>query len=267
MNFFERLDLAVGATNSLLCIGLDSDITKIPEPYRSDPSPQFSFNRHIIEETSEFASAFKPNIAFYEGRGPQGIAELIDTCSFIRTHAPDRPIILDAKRGDIDSTNVGYVKLAFDVIGADAITLNPYLGQEALQPFLKMDDKGFFVLCRTSNKGAGEFQDKLVDGVPLYQFIARRVSEVWNTKGNCGLVAGATNPDELRQVRSMVGDMTLLVPGIGAQGGEVKETVEAGQNSKGAGMVINVSRGVIFNSDPREAAQNYRDQINMYRKT
>ncbi len=283
INFIQKLEKINKKNNSLVCIGLDSDIKKLPEFVVRKKHPQFSFNKWIIDKTFDLVCAYKPNSAYYEARGRYGIMELKLTCDYLHKAHPEIPIILDAKRGDIGSTNNGYVEFAFDYLGVDAITLSPYLGNEALQPFLDRKDKGCIILCRTSNPGAGEFQDLLVsrsqsaealakEDRKLYHAIAEQVVNKWNTNGNCLMVVGATFPEELAEVRQLAGDMTFLVPGIGAQGGEVEKTVKAGLNSKGAGMIINSSRGIIFKSHSkdfaekaREEAMKLRDEINKYR--
>jgi len=230
------------------------------------------FNHEVVKTTKDLVCAYKPNIAFYEAHGSKGLAALQQTIKDIHALAPDVPVILDAKRGDIRNTNVGYAQMAFGFLGADAITVHPYLGAEALQPFLARAEKGVIVLCRTSNPGAGEFQDLSVNGEPLYRFVARRVASEWNKNGNCGLVVGATYPDELREVREIAPDMPILIPGIGAQGGDVEKTVSAGKDSRGQGMIVNSSHSIIFASkgaDFAEAArretEKLRDLINQYR--
>jgi orotidine-5'-phosphate decarboxylase len=251
--------------NSLLCVGLDSVLERLPDRFKSAEHPQFVFNRWIIDQTHEVVSAYKPNIAFYEARGEAGLHDLALTMDYLREQHPGILTICDAKRADIGSTNMGYVAGILDHLGFDAITLSPYLGREALAPFLSRAEKGCIILCRTSNPGADEFQDLNVNGKPLWQIVAEQVRDHWNTHGNCMLVAGATYPDELRQIRAIVGEMTLLVPGIGAQGGDIEKTVRAGLNTDGKGMIINSSRGIIFADDPGEAARSLRDAINRYR--
>ncbi len=272
MTFQEKLDLIVAKNNSLLCVGLDSDWEKLPEMVRKNKCPQFAFNKAIIDATYDLVSAYKPNTAFYEAQGVNGINELKLTCDYLRKTYPEIPLILDAKRGDIGSTNNGYVTFIFDYLGVDAVTLHPYLGAEAIQPFLERQDKGCIILCRTSNPGAREFQNQIVGKEPLYRLIARKVVGEWNKNQNCLLVVGATYPDELAWVRKLAGDMTFLVPGIGAQGGDVEKTVKAGLNSKKAGMIINSSRGIIFASKEadyaelaRREALRLKDEINKYR--
>jgi orotidine-5'-phosphate decarboxylase len=234
----------------------------------------FHFNREIIDATHDLVCTYKPNSAFYEARGEAGLRALMNTVSYIRETYPHIPVILDAKRADIDSTNIGYVQSAFDYLGVDAITVHPYLGREALTPFLARKEKGIIVLVKTSNPGAAEFQDLPVgpEQEPLYMVVARHVAQVWNNNGNCAIVVGATYPDELRRARAIVGDMPILIPGIGVQGGEVAATVKAGQDSRGRGMVISASRSIIFASQgsdfadaAREATEQLRAEVNRYR--
>lgn len=250
---------------SLLCVGLDSALERLPERFRNAELPQFAFNRWIIEQTYPYVAAYKPNVAFYEAQGEQGLASLAATARYLQEHHSDILTICDAKRGDIGSTNAGYVTAIFDTLGFDAVTLSPYLGREALAPFLAREDRASIILCRTSNPGAGEFQDLTVGGAPLWRVVAERVSRDWNARGNCMLVAGATYPDELREIRAIVGEMTLLVPGVGAQGGDLDATLRAGLNRAGLGLIINSSRGIIFASDPVAEARALRDQINTIR--
>ena len=253
------------SADSLLCVGLDSALERLPERFRNAELPQFAFNRWIIEQTYPYVAAYKPNVAFYEAQGEQGLASLAATARYLQEHHSDILTICDAKRGDIGSTNAGYVTAIFDTLGFDAVTLSPYLGREALAPFLAREDRASIILCRTSNPGAGEFQDLTVGGAPLWRVVAERVSRDWNARGNCMLVAGATYPDELREIRAIVGEMTLLVPGVGAQGGDLDATLRAGLNRASLGLIINSSRGIIFASDPVAEARALRDQINTIR--
>lgn len=259
-NFIDMLNYRWDKGN-LVCIGLDSDFAKIPESVvlrRAGINKDniiTAFNREIIEATKDLVCAYKLNSAFYEAHGDKGIAALRHTILNVRAIAPDVPVILDAKRADIGNTNLRYVNFAFDHLQADAITVHPYLGAEALRPFLEREEKGVIVLCRTSNPGADEFQDLSVNGDPLYRFVARRVANQWNKNGNCALVVGATYPDELREVRGVVGDMPILIPGVGKQGGDVEKAVSAGKDSRGKGMIINSSRGIIFASNAPDFAE------------
>jgi orotidine-5'-phosphate decarboxylase len=262
MNAIDKFNARADAIDSLVCVGLDSTLDKLPAQFGGS---QAGFNRWIIEQTHPYAAAYKPNMAFYEARGEAGWRDLRETMDYLRAEHPDILTICDAKRADIGSTNAGYVQAIFDDLGFDAVTLHPYLGREALVPFLERADKGCIVLCRTSNPGAGELQDRAIDGKPLWQVVAETVRDGWNANGNCMLVVGATYPDELRQVRALVGEMTLLVPGVGAQGGDVQATVTAGLNAAGKGIIVNSSRGIIFAEDPAAEARALRDAINAWR--
>lgn len=261
-----------------VCVGLDSDIAKIPKHIeKHDPRDDVEelmvrFNFPIVKATHDLVCSFKPNIAFYQRHGNAGVRVLRRTIEFINMLAPEVPVILDTKDADIGNTNDGYVELAFDYFKADAVTVNPYLGGESLKPFLDRKDKGVFVLCRTSNLGAGEFQDLnvAVDPgryLPLYQYVAKCVSAGWNmAHNNCGLVVGATAPAELATVREIVGDgLPLLILGIGAQGGDLEATIDAGKDNRGRGMIINSSRSIIFASsgeDFAEAARRETQKLN-----
>lgn len=267
-----------------VCVGLDSDIEKLPKHILEkstkaewgfhDDDCLIVFNKAIINSTSDLVCAYKINTAFYEELGVAGIHALQRAVDDINFMAPDVPVILDAKRGDIGNTNKGYVEFAFNHLGADAITVHPYMGQESLQPFLDCVDKGIFILCRTSNPGAGEFQDLSVREYhelshihpedsrmkPLYMQVAHRVSTFWNKNQNCGLVVGATNPDELRRVRVASGSLPILIPGIGAQGGDLEKTVLAGINNDHEGIIVNSSRAIIFASGERDFAEAARNE-------
>lgn len=260
MSFKDKLLAAQNKNNSFLCIGLDSDFEKIPQYLKTVENPVFEFNKAIIDATYDLVCAYKPNSAFYEARGDRGIADLKRTCDYLHEKHPDTVIILDAKRADIGNTNEGYVKYAFDYLNADAITLHPYLGQEALKPFLDRKNKGCIILCRTSNPGAGEFQDLKVHRKPLYQIIAEHVVEKWNYNHNCGLMVGATYPEELKAVRKIAPEMIFLVPGIGAQGGDLQKTLKFGLRKNNGGLIINVSRSVIFAGTGRDFAIKAREE-------
>jgi uridine monophosphate synthetase len=256
MNFFKRLEQRACEIDSLLCVGLD--------PRTEDAASAREECFRLIEATSEFALAFKPNAAFFEAFGAEGVAALKDVIAHV---PPGIPAILDAKRGDIADTAAAYAKAAFDELGAQAITLNPYLGGEALQPFLARSDRGAFVLCRTSNPGADEFQGSRMQeaGRLLYEVVAAHAQQ-WNTTGNVGLVVGATDPQALARVRSAAPDLWFLVPGVGAQGGDLQASLEAGLRPDGLGLIVNVSRQIARASDPREAARKMRDDINVVRR-
>ncbi len=270
--FDQKVREAMTKNNSLLCVGLDADYDKLPVHIKAGADPLFAFNKAIIDATADLVCAYKPNSAFYEALGEDGIRQLKQTADYLHDTYPDVPIILDAKRADIGNTNNGYVEFTFDYLGMDAITLHPYLGREALEPFLSRSDKGSIILCRTSNPGAVEFQDIVSDGQPLYQHVAKAVADSWNANGNCMLVVGATYPDEMKQIRAVVGDMLFLVPGVGAQGGDVEAIMAAGLDSRNQGMMISSSRGIIYASGgedfaeaARSEAQKLKDEINQHR--
>jgi orotidine-5'-phosphate decarboxylase len=266
MNFLQKLDAAASKNDSLLCVGLDPDLDKIPEEFKTKEKPLFEFCKYIIHETHDSVCAYKPNSAFFEAFGADGIKQLKDTCDYIKKNFPNIPIILDAKRGDIGNTNLGYTKFAFDYLGCDAITLSPYMGEKSLEPFLDRTDKGCIILCQTSNDGAAEFQSLQANGEELYKAVARAVAEKWNKNGNCLLVTGATYPEELKDIRQITGeDMVFLVPGIGAQGGDLEAILKAGLNGEGKGLVINSSRGIIYSDSPSKAAKELKNQINQSR--
>jgi orotidine-5'-phosphate decarboxylase len=267
MTFQQKLNSLQDRNNSLLCIGLDSDWQKLPDFLKTKKDPIFQFNKAIIDATFDLVCSYKPNTAFYESLGEEGIRQLEMTCDYLSQNYPAVPIIIDAKRADIGNTNQGYVDFVFKYLQADAVTVNPYLGKEALQSFLDQKEKGIIILCKTSNPGSGEFQDLKIAGKPFYQIIARQIVKHWNQNNNCLLVVGATYPRELVQIRKMVGDMTLLIPGIGSQGGDVQATVTAGKNKAGKGMIINSSRGIIFASTGRDFAAQAREQALILKNT
>ena len=242
MNPIEKFNNRAREINSLLCVGLDSELAKIPERFKNVAFPQFQFNKWIIEQTHEYAAAYKLNIAFYEQHGDKGLKELKMTMDYLVGNYPDIFTICDAKRGDIGNTNRGYVEEIFDWLQFDAITLHPYMGKESLEPFLTRKDKMLFILCRTSNPGAGEFQDL------IWQTVAQNVKS-WGE--NCGLVVAS----EFTQARKIAGEMPFLVPGIGSQGGSVAEAV------KGGNVIIHSARGIIFSENPKEEAKKLRDDI------
>lgn len=301
MQSLEKLRERYEATHSLLCIGLDSDISKIPEHFQKQEFPQFEFNKWIIDQTHQYALAYKPNTAFYEARGSQGWKELEMTMEYLQKNYPDIFTICDAKRGDIGSTNQGYVTAIFDQMSFDSVTINPYVGKEGLQPFLDRKEKVSIILCHTSNEGAGELQEIVVSSqlsvdrkkaeslelrtknsegkqeqaevqgqmskvksLPLWQVIAGKVTKEWNENDNCMLVVGATYPEQLKTVRQIVGDMWILVPGIGAQGGELEKVLENGLNSRGNGVIINSSRGIIFSDSPKNSAKQLATEISSF---
>src|SRR6266404_821629 len=280
MNFQQKLDAIIKKNNSLVCVGLDSDIHKLPAIFRQNENPQFEFNKAIVDATKDFVCCYKPNPAFYEARGHKGIKELKMTCDYISGIYPHIPIIIDAKRGDIGNTNEGYVSYVFDYYNADAITVMPYMGIESLEVFFKKESKGIIVGCHSSNPGAKEFQELVIpDPIgdpnktkPLYQLVAEELMKQHGDNPNVMIFMGATYPEQLTEIRKIVGDMTMLVPGVGSQGGDVEKTIKAGLNSKNAGLIINSSRSIIFASTEidfaekaREETEKLRNEINKYR--
>ncbi|MEN3291943.1 MAG: orotidine-5-phosphate decarboxylase [Burkholderiales bacterium] len=274
MTFIEKLSAAWRAHNSLLCVGLDPDIQKFPAHLQGKPDAIASFCKAIIDATADVACAFKPQIAYFAALRAEDQLEAI--CSYLREKYPHIPIVLDAKRGDIGATAEQYAREAFERYGADAVTVNPYMGFDSVAPYLEWKDRGVIVLCRTSNPGGSDLQFLTVEGKPLYQHVAQLVAEKWNINGQCGLVVGATFPAELAQVRKIVGDMPLLVPGIGAQGGDVQATVNAGKTANGTGMMINSSRAILYTKPDEKSGEDFakaacrvaietRDAINRYR--
>jgi orotidine-5'-phosphate decarboxylase len=256
MKFTDKLLDASRKNKSWLCIGLDPDPEFMPEV------DVLQFNKAIIEATSDLVCAYKPNMAFYEALGTEGLAILEKTIK----HVPsDIPVIGDAKRGDIGNTARAYAQALFSVLGFDAATVNPYLGYDSIEPFINCQDKGVFILCRTSNKGATDFQDLRTDGLPLYEVVARKAQE-WNIHGNIGLVVGATYPDELRRVRSICPEMPLLIPGIGAQGGDLASAIGYGADARGEKAIINVSRQILYASKEKDFAQAARNIAERIRK-
>lgn len=266
MKVLDKLNKRIEQADSLLCVGLDPDFEKLPREFQSKPNPLFAFNKSIIDQTHEYVSTFKMNVAFYEAHGHETLADLKLTIDYLNQNHPNIFSICDTKRGDIGNTNKAYAEAYYDYFGFDAITLHPYMGAESLKEFLGRQDKVCIILCRTSNPGAGEFQDLEVEDMPLWQYITRRVATKWNENNNCMIVVGAPYVEELKQARQIIGDMTMLVPGVGKQGGNAEEVVKAGLNSEGAGLIINSSRGIIFSDDPAKAAKELRDEINKYRK-
>lgn len=257
MSFLEKLDQAVKKNNSLLCLGLDIDLSRIPDNFHKGDDPIFLFNREIVDATKDLVCAFKPNMAFYEMYGVYGLSSLIRTIEYIQ--ATDIPVILDAKRGDVGHSSTAYAKAIFQVFKADATTVNPYMGHDSIEPFIEYQEKGVFVLCLTSNSGFNDFQVAGADE-PLYKSVARHVKE-WDHYGNCGLVVGATKPEQLKEIHEMVPDMPLLIPGIGAQGGDLEASVKFG----GKRAILNASRSILYAANPREEAQKLRDEINKFR--
>lgn len=271
MKFVQRVERAWSAGQTLLCVGLDPDPARLPKHLADADYPMFEFGRAIVDATADLVCAFKPQIAYYAAARAEDQLEM--TIAHIRRRHPGIPVILDAKRGDVGSTAEMYAKEAFERYQADAVTVNPYLGFDALAPFLAHADKGVIVLCRTSNPGARDVQDIESKGRKLYQIIAEKAARDWNAKGNVLLVVGATYPEELAQIRAIVGDMPILVPGVGAQGGDVGAVVANGATADGTGLIISASRAVLYAGGgkdyaqaARSAAQKLRDEINLCRK-
>ena len=271
MSFTKKLSKAWQSSNSLLCVGLDPDWQRLPEHIKQEAEPIFEFCKRIIDATHDLVCAYKPQIAYFAGLEAED--QLQKTLNYLAQTYPNIPIILDSKRGDIGSTAKMYANEAFQRYGADAVTVNPYMGKDSAQPFLDYKDKGVVFLCRTSNPGAQDIQDLEVDGEPVYEKLARMISNDWNANKNCCLVVGATWPEQMHRLREISGDMPFLVPGVGAQGGDVQALVEAGQTENGRGLIINSSRAVLyadsgtgFEMAARKEALNTRDLINQYRR-
>ena len=262
--FVQRLTKVSYANRSLVCVGLD------PDPKHMPVQDVLQFNRAIVDATHDLVCAYKPNLAFYEGLGMAGLKALESTLAHIRTQAPQVVVIADAKRGDIGNTSIAYARALFEVWGFDAATISPYLGGDSLEPFLVYRDKGSFLLCRTSNAGARDLQELVLkaNDEPLYVHVARKAKE-WNKNGNVCLVVGATAPDEMKRVRLICADMPILIPGIGAQAGDLAAGVRNGVDANGRLAVINSSRGIIYASRgpdyataARRATESLRDAIN-----
>ena len=276
MTFINQLTLAWQSQNSLLCVGIDPDVGKLPTPLRGlTTEDAFSpFGKAIIDATAPHVGSFKPQIAYFAAHSAEDVLQ--DLITYSHEQHPHIPVILDAKRGDIGSTAAQYAAEAFRRYRADAVTVNPYMGRDSVEPYLEYAEKGVIILCRTSNAGGSDVQFLNVqignEVKPLYQHIAQLVAHEWNSTGQCALVVGATYPDEIRAVRSIVGDMPLLIPGIGAQGGDLAATIDAGLCSDGTGVMINSSRAIIYASSGddyqnamRQAAADTQRQINALR--
>jgi orotidine-5'-phosphate decarboxylase len=274
MSFTEKLSSAWQTQDSLLCVGLDPDVSRLPVHLQAQADGIYAFCQAIVDATADAACCFKPQIAYFAALRAEDQLEAL--CTYIKSRYPHLPLVLDAKRGDIGATAEQYAREAFERYGADAVTVNPYMGSDSIAPYLEWHDRGVIVLCRTSNPGGSDLQFLQVGNQPLYQYVARLGAEKWNRNGQCGLVVGATFPDELAQVRAIVGDMPLLVPGIGAQGGDIAATVAAGRTRNGTGMMINSSRAILYAKPRAESDEDYaqcarraafetRDAINSHR--
>jgi orotidine-5'-phosphate decarboxylase len=269
--FVTRLRAAWDEKNSLACVGLDPQIERLPAHIAARASPIFQFNKAIIDATADLVCAYKPQFAHYAACEAED--QLERTIEYIHRAYPDIPVILDAKRGDVGSTAERYAIEAFERYGADAVTVNPYLGGDSLEPFLRYADRGVVILCRTSNPGARDLQDLDVGGRKLYAAVADLAATRWNSRGNCLLVVGATYPQELAEVRAIAGDMPFLLPGVGAQGADVRAAVAAGQSADGRGLIVSSSRSIIhassgadFAAAARAATLLLRDQVNAGRR-
>lgn len=270
MNFIAKLEQAWNKNNSLVCVGLDPDIDKLPLCLKDEPKPVFAFNKALVDATHDLVCCYKPQAAYYAGQNIDD--QLAMTIDYIRETYPQVPVILDVKRGDIGPTAGMYAREAFVRYQADAVTVNPYMGTDTLKPFLDYADKGTVILCRTSNPSSSELQELLCDGKQIYRYVAQYARERWNYNNNVLLVIGATFPEELAEVRRICPDIPFLVPGVGAQGGDVQKVVENGRDSRGAGLVINSSRGIIyagkdkdFADAARAATLELRNLINQFR--
>ena len=270
MNFMHTLNAAWHDRNSLLCIGLAPDRARFPAHLRDQPEAIFTFCKAIVDATADLVCSYKPQIAYFAARRAED--QLQALIAHIHNAHPTIPVILDAKRGDIGSTAEQYAIEAFERFQADALTVNPYMGRDSIEPYLAYGDKGIILLCRTSNPGGSDLQFLDVGGEKLYERLARLVSSDWNQSGQCALVVGATFPDEIARVRELTGEMPLLVPGIGAQGGDIEATVRAGCTANGNGLLINSSRAILyagkgedFAEAARRVALDTRDAINAWR--
>ncbi|MFC3813510.1 orotidine-5'-phosphate decarboxylase [Lysobacter sp. GCM10012299] len=272
MTFITSLKQRWTQADSLVCVGLDPEPAKFPARFQGDADAVFNFCRAIVDATAQYACAFKPQIAHFAALAAEDALQRL--VAHIHASHPGIPVILDSKRGDIGSTAQHYATEAFDRYGADAVTANPYLGRDSLQPFLDRADRGVVILCRTSNPGAADLQDlAIADGRPLYQHVAETLAREWNSHGNCALVVGATWPEQLREVRAIVGDaVPFLVPGVGAQGGDVEAVVTNAKTADGTGLMVSSSRAILYASSGDDfaeaaarAARELRDEINRHR--
>ena len=257
MTFAEKLNHAWRKNNSLVCVGLDPDLTKLPACLQDKEFPIFEFNKAIIDATADIVCSYKPQAAYYQGQNAD--RELKMTIDYILENYPEVPVILDFKRGDIGSTSEMYAKEAYERYKADACTLNPYMGTDTLKPFLDHADKGAVILCRTSNPSSSELQELIAGDKQIYKHVAELAERKWNYNNNVMLVIGATFPEELGEVRTLCPEIPFLVPGVGAQGGDVKKVLENGLDNNGFGLVINSSRGIIYADNSENFAAGARD--------
>ena len=270
LTFKQKLKSIWAKNNSLVCVGLDPDPAKFPLHLANTQDSIFEFNKAIIDATHDLVCAYKPQIAYFSAASAE--QQLERTIHYIKQNHPHIPIILDAKRGDIGSTATMYAQEAFERYAVDAVTVNPYMGFDSAEPFLNYKDKGIIFLCRTSNPGANDIQDLIVNGEPLYEKVAELISQQWNVNNNCLLVMGATWPSQIEKIRAVVGDMPLLVPGVGTQGGDIEQIIKAGQTRDGTGLIISSSRSILYAGNGKDFAKaaraealNLRATINQYR--
>jgi len=243
--------------NSIICLGLDLDPKRMPAEYSTSTKAMFDFVHRVVDATADLVCAYKPNLAFYESLGAEGWSLL----KLLVERIPDEiPVILDGKRGDIGNTAAHYARSLFEILGADWVTLNPYMGYDSMRPFLEYKNKGVFVLCLTSNTGARDFQQLQVNGKPLYEFVVEKVS-YWDKDHNCGLVVGATHPEQLGEIRELAGEMPLLIPGVGAQGGSLEQAAVSGTDNFRKPAIINVCRSVLYASSENDFAQRARAEL------
>ena len=264
-SFRQKLEQACADNQSFVCVGLDPSPERLPAAVAGAANPVLEFNRRLVDATADLVCCYKPNWAFYGALGPAGWEALQGTLEHIPEHIP---VLLDAKVGDIGSTAERYAVMFFETLGADALTVTPYMGGDAVSPFLAYEDKGVFLVCLTSNAGADDFEKRLMGDRPLYERVVEKAQE-WDTAGNCGLVVGATQPEHIADLRRLAPDMPFLIPGIGAQGGDLQAAVSKGADAEGGGFLINSSRGIMYASSgedfaeaARAATQELRGQIN-----
>lgn len=271
MNFGLKINDSWKKRNSLVCVGLDPDLKKIPKIIRDHKDPIFEFNKAIIDKTADLVCAYKPQIAYYSSQKAE--VELEKTVKYVQENYSDIPVILDAKRNDIGSTAEQYAREVFERYEVDAVTVNPYMGTDSIEPFTSYKEKGVIILCKTSNPGGSDLQNLNCGGKPLYLHVVEKAMTDWNTNDNIAFVVGATYPDELQNIRGAVGDTPLLIPGVGAQGGDIESTIAYGCDSVGAGLIISSSRAVNYASAGEDFAEEARrvvlsmsEEINRYRR-
>ncbi len=262
MNFYSKLDHITQKNKSFLCVGLDPDLKSLPESFSGMKNPFFEFNRAIIDATADLVCAYKPQIAYYSALGLE--ADLEMTFKYLRHKCPSVLTILDSKRGDIDSTAKQYARESFERYQADTVTVNAYMGKDVITPFLDYADKGLFILCKTSNPHAGDFQDLKVGDQYLYEVLAKKVSSEWNGQNNLGLVVGGTYIDALKKLRAMDSKMPLLIPGLGAQGGDLDQILGAAKDLNNKRIIVNASRSIIFASRQKDFADKARQKAQDY---